>query len=113
MVILYILAFAIIWSTSTPGLKLTEGKLDPSHLPSFFFESRGRIYVSVALTVLSACVLALLVWGFWHLKWYVVLVSIIVSILVSAATRPITNSVFMLYFGWIAAAALTLYLWLT
>ncbi len=111
MDILYIITFAIVWSTSSPGMKVADGQLDARHLPGFFLESRGRSYVSFALLVLSACVLALLVWGFMHMKWYMVILSVVLSIIVSAITAPFTNSVLMLYGGWIAVAGLTLYLW--
>jgi len=72
-------------------MKVLAGQLDPRHLPMFFLKPTGRRYVNFTAYVLCGCVLALLIWGFTHLKWYMAFVNIFLAIFLGG---PVTATCF-------------------
>ncbi len=92
-------------------MKVINQQLDARHLPSFLLRRRGQQFVSYAGLTLSACVLALLVWGFIHIKWYLVFVWLFVGMIASIPVERTFGSVLMIYVAWIPTLILTGYFW--
>ncbi len=111
MDVLYIITFAIVWSTSSPAMKVADVQFDVTQLPSFFLTPRGRTYISLSLLALSACVIALLVWGFLHMKWYHVILSVIYAFSFQPSRVFFSTRSFYATVAWIVVTGLTIYFW--
>jgi hypothetical protein len=111
MDIVYILAWTVQIATSAPTMKIINRELDARHLPVFFLGQQGRSYVSFVGLLLSGCVLALLVWGFVHLQWYMVFVNILLGVVASVVLARLVHFVLLLYLGGFVTAGITVYLW--
>ena len=92
-------------------MKVLNQQLGARHLPSFLLERRGQEFVIYTGLALSACLLALLVWGFMHMKWYLVFAWLFVGIIASIPIERTLGSVLMIYVAWLPTVALTGYFW--
>ena len=112
MDIVYILAWTVLVATAVPAMRVTGHELDARHLPSFFLTQQGRNFASFVALLLSGCVVALLIWGFAHLAWYMVFVNLLVGTIASVVLAKAVHFVLLLYVGGFVTAGIVVYLWL-
>lgn len=111
MDIIFIITLGIIWMPKHWAGRIGQNAIPPSRLPRYFQEKNGRAFATFSDIILTLCIIALLIWAFMHLKWYMAILNIVLSFVLAGITYRIINPFFMIVVGWAIVAGLTLFVW--
>ena len=109
--ILYPLSWAMMFASGTSCLMLYKGKFQPEQLPRWLQGEFGRRYAYPLLFVIWFSAVALLVFGFSHLRWYWVLVELSGGLVTSAVLQVLLGNVRFVTIGPLLLVALQAALW--
>ena len=111
--ILYAVAWALMFASGTSCMMLCSGKLEPDQLPGWLRGDFGRKYAYPLLFVVWFSAVALLVFGFSHLRWYWVPGGIAAGLVFSAVVQGWLRKGLLVLTGPPLLIALQTALWLS